>query len=92
MKTFLIIYTICVLSVITFQNPISSNLFNKDLIGEPTSVNFLSEKEILISSLKGLISKVELQSGEIIWKKNLIYPIKLQLKSEGKRTIIHYNI
>lgn len=64
--------------------PISSNLFNIDLLGIPTSVNFINEKELLISSSKGLVTKVDLNSGKIMWRKNMIYPVSLKLSTVDK--------
>jgi hypothetical protein len=69
---------------IALTNPIATSLFNKELLGEPFSVNFLSDQEVLVSSVKGLVSKISLQRGETIWRKNLMYPTKLNLKSEEK--------
>jgi hypothetical protein len=69
---------------IALANPIATSLFNKELLGEPLSVNFLSNQEVLVSSVKGLVSKINLLQGETIWRKNLIYPTKLNIKSEEK--------
>ncbi len=74
---------------IALTNPIATSLFNKELLGEPLSVNFLSDQELLISSVKGLVSKINLERGQTIWRKNLMYPTKLNLKSEDKCKVFH---
>ena len=77
-------YILLILCSVAFQSPISTPLFNIDLAGEPFSVNFLSEREILTSSTRGLISKIDLNSGDVIYRKNLVYPMRLSMQSEEK--------
>ena len=72
-----------VLCSLTIQSPISTQLFNLNLIGEPFSVNFLSDTEIMTSSTKGLVAKVDLKTGNVKYLKNMLYSMKFNMQSEG---------
>jgi hypothetical protein len=44
-------------------------LFKKDHIGVPHHVNFLNEDEAIVSTNKGIVTKLNLKSGKVVWKR-----------------------
>lgn len=72
------------LYLITFSMNTVSNLWSKELLGKPYRVKYTSQDEILISTTKGIVSKISTDYGEVLWKKNLIYNTNLELDGKGQ--------
>jgi hypothetical protein len=77
--TFGIILTLNILSIFTSQ--IATNLWTKEFLGKPHSIRFANSEELILSTTKGIISKINANTGEEIWKKNMIYDTKYELES-----------
>lgn len=78
------------LYLITLSMNTVSNLWSKELLGKPYRVKYTSEDEILISTTKGIVSKLSTEYGEVLWRKNMIYNTNLELDGKGQCNFIYY--
>lgn len=69
---------------------ISNMLWKKEFLGEVSSVSFMSEAELIISSKRGIISKINYSNSEVEWRKNMIYNTEYAIETLGECNIIYY--
>lgn len=60
---------------------INSELWNKELIGAGHSYNFVNENELLLTTERGVITRLDLSRGSAVWKKNMIYQDIFELET-----------
>ncbi len=75
-----ILLLITVLSTMINCSQIVNKLWKLDSIGKVHDLKFIDEREILVSSVRGVFSKINF-NGDILWKKNMIYENELELDS-----------
>jgi hypothetical protein len=61
-----------------------SNLWSKEFLGKPYSVRYTAADQILISTTRGIVSKLNADDGEVSWRKNLIYNTNLEVDGKGQ--------
>ncbi len=77
-----IIFLFVIIGLVS-SSQFTTNLWNLELIGKPFSFKFVTENEILTTSTRGVVSKVNASNGEIMWKKNMFYRNEIDLISNA---------
>ncbi len=80
---FRIIPVLLILCSLINTSQIVNKLWNWDSLGKIHSMKFISERDILLSSSRGVFSKINV-NGDVAWKKNLIYQNELEVDSIGQ--------
>jgi hypothetical protein len=53
------------------------------MIGRPYGFKYINDNEFLLSTNRGVISKIN-NSGEVQWKRNMIYKSEIDLDNSGQ--------
>ncbi len=84
MKYLISILLAFTLFYITLSNNNVSNLWTKEFLGKPYDVRYIDSDQILISTNRGIISKLNADNGEVSWRKNMIYNTKFEVDGKGQ--------
>jgi len=69
---------------VTLSNNIITNLWTKEFLGKPYDVRYVDSDQILLSTNIGIISKLNADDGEVLWRKNMIYNTKFEVDGKGQ--------
>jgi hypothetical protein len=83
LRSFKILLLLVTLSAMVSSSQIVNKLWKLDSIGKINDLKFINDRDILLSSSRGVFSKLNV-NGDILWKKNLIYENELELDSIGE--------
>lgn len=76
MKEIVKVLILLVLSVSINSSQIATNLWSKETLAPVHYLNFIDDQQMILSTEKGELIKMDARNGAFTWKKNLIYDIQ----------------
>ena len=72
----------------TTSTQFTSYLWKLDLVGVPADINFLNLSEVLTVTNNGVVAKINVKNGMVIWKKIYKTNIKIVTDDTCKLTLL----